>query len=123
MSVTMRNGRALVRRVDKTQREIKQQLETALIQVWEMGEPCDLLLRFWCERHHDFCWQPLEIKTPQGKHKPKARVDPRQRAQIEFLNTTRTPAVISFEQAWAALNRLHRLEGLHIPNPTCAVAG
>jgi hypothetical protein len=109
----MRNGRAMVRRVDKTQRQIKQQLETALIQVWVIGEPCDLLLRFWCNRHHDFCWQPLEIKTPQGK-RAKARVRADQKEQAEFLADTRTPAVTTFEEAWWALNHLHRLEGVHL---------
>lgn len=116
MSVTMRNGRAMIRRVDLTQREIKRQLEAALIQVWEMEEPCDLLTRFWCERHHDFCWQPLEIKAARKGGRIAKRVD--QPIQNEFLRTTNTPAVSSFEQAWAALNRLHRLEGVHIPNPS-----
>lgn len=113
MSVTMRNGRAMVRKVDQSQRSIKQQLETALVQVWVMEEPCDLLTRFWCNRHHDFCWQPLEIKTARKGGRIAKRVD--QPIQNEFLRTTNTPAVYSFDQAWAALNRLHRLEVTHLP--------
>lgn len=115
MSITMRNGRAMVRRVDKTQKAIKKQLEDAHIRVWEMEEPCDLLLRFWCERHHDYCWQPLEIKTPHGKKDPKARADKRQIEQQEFLLSTQTPAVTSFAEAWRALNSLHRLETPCLP--------
>lgn len=112
MSVTMRNGRATVRRVDQAQGQIKRQLEAALIQVWIMEEPCDLLLRFWCNRHHDFCWQPLEVKTARKGGKIAKRVD--QPVQDAFLRITNTPAVSSFEQAWGALNRLHRLEAPHI---------
>jgi hypothetical protein len=118
----MRNGRAMVRRVDKTQRAIKTQLETALVQVWIMEEPCDLLTRFWCNRHHDFCWQPLEVKTPQGKKNPKARARKDQKAQEEFLAATGTPVVISFEEAWRALNRLHRLEGVNMQTQLRPVA-
>jgi hypothetical protein len=96
-------------RPDKTLRAIKLQLESASVEVWEVGEPCAFLLRFWCNRHHDYCWQTLEIKPAHSK---KASSGKRQKA--EFLLSTSTPAVATFESAWLALNRLHALESVRL---------
>lgn len=104
-------------KVDTTRRELVQALRQAGIQVWLIRKPCELLLRFWCNRHHEFCWQTLEAKTPYGKKDPKARVDPRQKAQRDFLAETDTPVATSFDEAWSRLNQRHRLGAVSIPNP------
>jgi len=62
--------------------------------VWDIKRPVDIL-----------CWKPgrgfkpLEIKTPSGKKNPKAIIDKRQKDQIEFIELTGTPRVITPEQA------------------------
>lgn len=101
--VMMRNGRAVIRRVDKTQREIANGLRELGYKVWEIEEPCDLLVYYWSHKHQCFRWQTLECKTPHGKKNPKARVDKRQATQIEFLADTRTPVVLSVSDAIVAL--------------------
>jgi hypothetical protein len=95
-------------KVDSTQPAIVEQLQAVGICVYDIRWPCDLLLRFWCNRHHDFCWQPLEIKTPCGKRRT-VRQDPRQKAQQEFLTETNTPIAIDFDSAMAELNKRHAL--------------
>jgi hypothetical protein len=111
MGILVRNGRAMVRRVDQNQRELVKDLETAGVRVWEIQEPCDLLTRFWCNRHHDFCWQPLEVKIP-GARKRK-----HQETQNRFLEETQTPCVTDFDSAWKALNLRHSLSGIAINSP------
>lgn len=104
-------------KIDTTQRELVKALRGIGIQVWIIKKPCDLLLRFWCNRHHEFCWQTLEAKTAYGKKDPKARVDRRQKTQRDFLADTDTPIATTFDEAWHGLNRRHRLHTLNIPNP------
>lgn len=96
-------------KTDSVQTELIRDLRAAGIGVWVIGRPVDLLLRFWCARHHDYCWQPLEIKTAYGKKDPKARVDPRQEQQIEFIRATHTPIATDFATAWQELNKRHAL--------------
>ena len=95
-------------RVDTAQRDIAHQLQAVGIEVWMIRRPCDLLLRFWCNRHHDYCWQPLEVKTPNRKD-GTARLRKDQDAQTQFLLETNTPVAASFEEAVAKLNQRHAL--------------
>ncbi len=104
-------------KIDNTQPGIVKDLEAIGIEVWDIRYPVDLLLRFWCNRHHDYCWQPLEIKTPYGVRNPKARVDRRQTAQNEFLRETNTPTATSFDEALAEINRRHQLLRITVPRP------
>lgn len=99
-------------KVDTVQPAIVKGLEAYGIEVYPIRHPVDLLLRFWCARHKDHCWMPLEIKTPQGKRKPVARQRTEQRQQLDFLTTTNTPAVISLEAALYAINARHTLESV-----------
>lgn len=108
-------------KVDSTQREIVQRLRDAGISVFVIHQPCDLLLRFYCNRHHDYCWQTLEAKTAYGKRNPKARIRPEQKVQQEFLAQTGTPIATTFEEAMRVLNLRHTLQGIHIQNPIRAV--
>lgn len=96
-------------KVDECQAPLVKALRNAGIEVWSIRQPCDLLLRFWCNRHHDFCWQTLEVKTAYGKKSPKPRLDSRQKAQQAFLEGTRTPIATDFDSAWAELNKRHAL--------------
>jgi hypothetical protein len=95
-------------RVDAAQREIALKLQDIGIQVWQIRRPCDLLLRFWCTRHRDHCWQPLEIKTPNRKD-GTARLRKDQDAQTQFLLETQTPVASTFEEALNKLNQRHAL--------------
>jgi len=100
-------------RNDLSQRPLVSALRQAGIRVWKIGRPCDLLLYFWCNRHHDFCWQTLEVKTAQPNGRRKIRYD--QAQQTEFILSTRTPIAVDFPSAWTALNALHRLGRIDIP--------
>ena len=105
--------RRTVHRPDQSQRALVKALRDAGIRVWLIGRPCDLLLRFWCNRHHEFCWQTLECKTPQKSGKPRVRHD--QPDQQEFLSSTDTPVATTFEAAWTVLNARHRLGRTDVP--------
>lgn len=96
-------------KTDATQADLVKDLRKAGIDVWVIRQPVDLLLRFWCNRHHDFCWQPLEVKTPYGKKDPKARTRADQEEQQEFLRETLTPIATDFDSAWRELNMRHKL--------------
>lgn len=100
-------------KVDSTQREIIRGLRAAGVKVWTIRRPVDLLLRFWCNRHHDFCWQPLEVKTPDPNGKVKYRTD--RLTQNQFIEETGTPVATSFDEAWRKLNARHHLGGIQIP--------
>ncbi len=91
------------RKVDTTQAAIVDGLRALGVRVEIVGKPVDILCRYWSERHRDFIWVPVEIKTAYGKRKPKARVDPRQEAQRRFLAETGVPVVTSLDEAVAAL--------------------
>lgn len=97
-----RNRYAL--RADTTQPEIVAELEEAGIQVWVIGLPCDLLVRFYCKNHNYHCWQTIECKTPYGKKAPKSKVDKRQVDQIQFLADTLTPVVTNATEALLILS-------------------
>ena len=101
-------------KIDSTQRDIVRGLRGVRVAVWIIKAPCDLLLRFWCERHKDYCWQTLEVKTPYGKKAPKAYIDARQTKQTQFLLETHTPIATSFEDAWRQLNQRHNLGDLKL---------
>lgn len=91
------------RKADTSQPAIVQALRDAGVQVWVISKPCDLLARYWCNRRREFVWQPLECKSPYGTKNPKARLDKRQKEQIEFIHETGTPIVLNAEQALRAL--------------------
>jgi len=82
------------RRVDSTQADIVDALESAGVQVWVISRPCDLLTLYRGR------WQPLEVKTP-GPPSRLRRAD--QKAQQEFLDQTRTPVVSTASQALDAI--------------------
>lgn len=96
-------------KVDASQASLVKALRDAGIDVWPIRQPCDLLLRFYCTRHRDYCWQPLEVKTAYGKKSPKPRLDIRQKGQAYFLDTTNTPIATDFDSAWRELNQRHTL--------------
>ena len=102
-------------KVDISQTPLVKSLRTAGIHVWTIRYPCDLLLRFWCNRHQAFCWQTLEAKTAYGKKAPKPRVDARQTTQQAFLADTDTPVVTDFDSAWRELNKRHTLGRVDVP--------
>lgn len=97
------------KKVDSTQAAVVQGLRDALIRVEIIGEPCDLLCRFWCGLHRAYCWQTLECKPLTGKRKPRARIRADQAEQSQFLAETDTPVVTSFEQALVELNKRHQV--------------
>jgi hypothetical protein len=101
-------------KVDSAQKSIVQALRNMGIEVWAIRQPCDLLLRFWCESHHGHCWQTMEVKTPYGKKSPRPRLDSRQKKQQDFLDRTYTPVVVSFEDAMRKLNTLHRTKRIDV---------
>jgi hypothetical protein len=101
-------------KVDATQKEVVRGLRAVRVKVFIIKKPCDLLLWFWCNRHRDFCWQTLEVKTPQGKKDPKASVRADQTKQTQFLLETHTPIATSFEDAWRQLNQRHNLGALKL---------
>jgi len=96
-------------KVDECQKPLVKALRDAGVLVWPIRKPCDLLLRFWCNRHRDFCWQTLEVKTAYGKKSPKPRLDSRQKEQQTFLEATDTPIATDFDSAWRELNKRHAL--------------
>lgn len=71
---------------DVAQPAIIDALERSGAEVWVIGYPVDLLVRF---RDH---WHLLEVKTGRGK-KNTIKVDKRQEAQRNFIQTTNTPIV------------------------------
>lgn len=90
-------------KVDTTQSEIVKGLKSYGVQVYVIGRPVDLLCRYYDNALRRWLWQPLEVKTPHGKRKPKPRRDSRQETQREFLEQTSTPIVTSLQEAAAAL--------------------
>lgn len=82
---------------DDSEPGIIQALEKAGWHVWP-DLPVDLLA--WKEGHG---FRVLEVKTPQGKKDPKARMRKRQVDQLVFLATTGAPVVCTPEQALAAV--------------------
>lgn len=104
-------------KVDAAQEPVVKALRQAGIQVWSIRQPCDLLLRFWCNRHRDFCWQTLEVKTAYGKKSPKPRLDTRQKDQKAFLEGTDTPVAMDFNSAWCELNKRHALGRVEVSYP------
>lgn len=99
-------------KTDTVQPDLVKKLRAAAIQVWVIKQPCDLLLRFWCNRHHDFCWQTLEAKTPTGKRRLTVRQRASQEKQNRFLEDTLTPIAIDFDSAWRELNKRHALDAI-----------
>jgi len=95
-------------KVDASQAILVKSLRLAGIQVYIIRKPCDLLLRFYCSRHSDFCWQTLEAKTPATKsgHYRK-RYD--QHEQDKFLSESDTPIATDFQSAWEVLNKRHQI--------------
>ena len=92
------------RKQDGSQGDIVAGLRQAGVKVWIIGEPCDLLCRFWCKQHQFFCWQTLECKPLVGKLAPKARRRTDQPEQTTFLTETDTPVVTSAEEALLILS-------------------
>lgn len=96
-------------KTDTSQRVIVEGLEKSGVRVWVIGQPCDLLCYYWSNPLQRFVWQPLEVKTAQGKRNPKARIRKSQVAQNEFLELTRTPVVTDLSTAFAALGLPHAI--------------
>lgn len=88
---------------DTAQPDIVEKLRAAGVKVWIIGQPCDLLCYYWSKDAQRYLWQTLECKTPYGKRDPKAVIDKRQKAQIEFLQDTGTPIVLTADQALKVL--------------------
>lgn len=102
-------------KVDSSQGVLVKSLQDVGIRIWSIRKPCDLLLRFWCNRHQTFCWQTLEVKTAQGKIDPKPRRRSDQSKQEEFLRETDTPIATDFDSAWRELNKRHTLGRIDVP--------
>lgn len=90
---------------DTAKADIVKALRIHGIEVYDMKQPVDLLCRWYCNTLQGYRWQPLEVKTGYGKKVPKARIDKRQTAQIEFIAATRCPVVTTPEQALAVFGR------------------
>lgn len=96
--------RGYARKHDGTQGDIVAGLRQAGLKVFIIEEPCDLLVRFWCKRHQNHCWQTIECKPLVGKLAPKARRRTDQPDQNAFLAETETPVVTSAEEALLVLS-------------------
>lgn len=85
---------------DQAEAPIIEALEKAGIEVWPLDYPCDLAVRraSWPPGMFQF----LEVKTGRGKNLAIAK-DKRQEAQINFLQTTKTPIVRTPFEALKAL--------------------
>ncbi len=90
MSVTMRNGRALVRRVDETQKPIVDGLRAIGFKVAVIEEPVDLLVR----RPSDGRLFLLEVEGIT-KHRK------RKQTQLDFIQAWNVPIVKNFDEAHA----------------------
>jgi hypothetical protein len=102
MSIAMRNGRALKRKVDITQKAIVSGLRQCHFEVYEIEEPADLLVYHFSNRQQRFVWTVLDVKTPldeTGRYRQRSD----QLAQQEFLARTRTAVVTSLTAAIEAL--------------------
>lgn len=87
------------RRQDIAQPAIIQALESVGAEVWVIGYPVDLLVRF-----RD-AWHLLEIKSPKGK-RGLPKIDRRQTAQRNFIESTGTPVVMTPLQALQAIGAI-----------------
>ncbi len=96
-------------KTDTTQTEIVEGLRSYGVQVFVIKQPCDLLCRYYDNRLRRWLWMPLEVKTPYGKKKPRARRRRDQGAQNEFLESTGTPVVTSFLEAAAIFGFVIRI--------------
>lgn len=90
-------------KVDTVQADIVRGLQQAGVRVEVIKQPVDLLCRYWSNRHRDFIWMPVEVKSPYGKKNPKARVRSDQETQRRFLAETGVPVVTSLDEALQAL--------------------
>jgi hypothetical protein len=79
------------KRRDANEPAIVAALETIGVRVWRLDRPCDLLTLY------RGIWRPLEVKDPD------AYTDKRQKAQIEFLQSTGTLIVRTPLQALQAV--------------------
>ena len=104
-------------KTDTVQSSIVEGLEKLGVRVWVIRLPCDLLCWF------RGVWQPLEVKTPYGKKQPKARMDKRQKAQLDFLRETQTPVVTSLDEALTALGISVSCTSHYSGTGTSSVAG
>jgi hypothetical protein len=86
-------------RRDTAERDIIEALEAVHAEVWPLDYPVDLLVRF------RGAWYLLEVKTPRGKA-GKTRLDPRQQAQKNFIESTGTPIVKTPMEALRAQSAL-----------------
>lgn len=86
-------------RRDLAEGPILEALERAGAQVWPLDYPVDLLVLFRDR------WHLLEVKTGRGKTLAIA-TDKRQQAQINFLQTTKTPIVRTPQEALKAIGAL-----------------
>lgn len=97
---------------DLVEREIIDGLARYGVHAWQLDFPCDLAC--WHSRWGPGNFKLLEVKTPHGKRKPKARLDKRQEAQNEFIALTGTPIVTDLSTALAALGLIPST------SPSCA---
>jgi hypothetical protein len=75
---------------DSVEPAIIEALEKAGWHVWQLDEPCDLLL--WKPELGPGIFRMLEVKTGRGKRLTVAK-DKRQQAQANFIASTQTPIV------------------------------
>lgn len=92
------------KRRDTSEGPIIDALERAGFHVYQLDEPCDLLL--WRPDMGPGNFRMLEVKTPYGKKAPKARTDKRQEAQMNFIQTTGTPIVTTPLEALRAVGAI-----------------
>jgi hypothetical protein len=78
-------------RPDATQTEVVETLRKAGVEVWVIGQPCDLLTLYRGR------WQTLECKPVKERNRKD------QERQTEFLRRTATPIVRNGLQAIAAV--------------------
>ncbi len=90
-------------KVDTTQAAIVAGLRKLGVRVAIIGQPCDLLCRYWSHEHQQFLWQPLECKPRIGKRNPKARIRKDQPRQTAFLKECEVAIVSTPEEALRAL--------------------
>lgn len=93
---------------DSNQSGLVDQLRDRGIEVWIIRRPCDLLLRFWCERHQWTCWQTLEVKNPNAG----TRHD--QEEQRRFIQQTNTPVATDIQSALRELSKFHTLPRIQV---------
>lgn len=80
-------------------KELIQALRGIEISAWIIQGPADLVLRFWCDRHHDYCW--MLVSNLIHDH--------------EFCRETNTPMAKTFDEVRHAINLRHAIGSIVLP--------